>query len=59
LIGHQVTASTILKQTQLEIISKGYILIESEIETAVEPVSKTKLVASTDLNLALNTALSR
>lgn len=42
LIEHQVNAVPILKQTDLEIISTGYILIESGTETAVERISKTK-----------------
>lgn len=42
LIEHQVKAVSILKQTKLEIISTGYILVESGTETAVERVSKTK-----------------
>ena len=42
LIEHQVNAVPILKKTNLEIISTGYILIESGTETAVERVSKTK-----------------
>lgn len=58
LIGHQVTAAPILKQTQLEIISTGYILIESGNETAVERVSKTKPLKRHDLDLTVNTALA-
>ena len=42
LIEHQVNAVPILKKTNLEIISTGYILIESGTETAVERISKTK-----------------
>jgi phosphoglycerol geranylgeranyltransferase len=56
LIAHQVKAATILKQTQLEIISTGYILIESGTETAVERVSKTKPLNRNNLDLALATA---
>ncbi|MBF2708882.1 geranylgeranylglyceryl/heptaprenylglyceryl phosphate synthase [Flavobacterium soyangense] len=41
LIEHQVNAVPILQQTNLEVISTGYILIESGTETAVERVSKT------------------
>jgi phosphoglycerol geranylgeranyltransferase len=58
LIGHQVNAAPILKQTQLEILSTGYILIESGNETAVERVSKTKPLSRDDLDLAVNTALA-
>jgi putative glycerol-1-phosphate prenyltransferase len=56
LIEHQVKAAPILKQTQLEIISTGYILIESGNETAVERVSKTKPLDRNNLDLALATA---
>lgn len=41
LIEHQVNAVPILKKTNLEIISTGYILIESGTKTAVERVSQT------------------
>ena len=56
LIEHQVKAAPILKQTQLEIISTGYILIESGSETAVERVSKTTPLDRNNLELALATA---
>ena len=56
LIEHQVKAAPILKKTQLEIISTGYLLIESGTETAVERVSKTKPIERSDLALALATA---
>lgn len=42
LIEHQIEAVPILEKTNLEIISTGYVLIESGSETAVERVSKTK-----------------
>jgi len=42
LIEHQVNAVAILENTKLEVISTGYILIESGRETAVERVSQTK-----------------
>jgi putative glycerol-1-phosphate prenyltransferase len=42
LVEHQINAVPILEKTQLEIISTGYILIESGSETAVERVSQTK-----------------
>ncbi len=56
LIEHQVKAAPILKKTNLEIISTGYILIESGTETAVEKVSKTKPMDRNDPDLALATA---
>lgn len=58
LIGHQVKAAPILKQTQLEIIATAYILIESGAETAVERVSQTKPLDRNNLDLALATALA-
>jgi phosphoglycerol geranylgeranyltransferase len=56
LIEHQVKAVPMLKQTDLEIISTGYILIESGTETAVEIVSKTKPINRKDYDLAIATA---
>ncbi len=56
LIEHQVKAVPILKQTELEIISTGYILIESGTETAVERVSKTKPLDRNNHDLVLATA---
>ena len=56
LIEHQVKAAPILKQTNLEIISTGYILIESGTQTAVERVSKTKPLDRNNPDLALATA---
>jgi putative glycerol-1-phosphate prenyltransferase len=56
LIEHQVKAAPILKQTQLEIISTGYILVESGTETAVERVSKTMPLDRNNSDLALATA---
>lgn len=56
LIGHQVDAAPILKKTKLEIISTGYMLIESGGETAVERISKTKPLERLKLDLAVATA---
>jgi len=56
LIEHQVQAAPILKKTNLEIISTGYILIESGTETAVERVSKTNPLDRNNQDLALATA---
>lgn len=56
LIDHQVKAVPILKKTQLEIISTGYILIESGTETAVERISRTNPIERDNLDLALATA---
>jgi len=56
LIEHQVNAVPILEKTNLEIISTGYILIESGAETAVERVSKTKPLATQNVNYIAQTA---
>ena len=45
LIGHHIKAAPILKNTNLEIIPTGYILIESGSETAVAKVSQTKPIS--------------
>lgn len=56
LIEHQVNAVPILKETNLEIISTGYILIKSGKPTAVERVSQTKPLPKTNPNYILQTA---
>lgn len=56
LIEHQVNAAPILKKTTLEIISTGYILIESGSETAVSRVSKTKPLDRDNSDYVLQTA---
>ncbi len=56
LIEHQVKAAPILKKTKLEIISTGYILIETGSKTAVERVSKTQPLDPANLDLILATA---
>ena len=56
LIEHQVNAVPIIRKTKLEVISTGYILIESGSETAVERVSKTKPLDRNNLNYVLQTA---
>ncbi|RZK11294.1 MAG: geranylgeranylglyceryl phosphate synthase family protein, partial [Flavobacterium sp.] len=56
LIEHQVKAVPILKKSNLEIISTGYILIEGGNETAVSKVSQTKPIARGNFLEALYTA---
>jgi putative glycerol-1-phosphate prenyltransferase len=56
LIEHQVNAVPILKKTNLEIISTGYILIESGAETAVERVTKTTPLVRNNPEYILQTA---
>lgn len=56
LIEYQVQSAPILKKTKLEVISTGYILIESGNETAVARVSKTEPLNRENFDLALATA---
>jgi phosphoglycerol geranylgeranyltransferase len=56
LIEHQIDAVPILEKTTLEIISTGYILIESGAETAVERVSNTKPLATANIEYISQTA---
>lgn len=56
LIEHQVNAVPILKKTNLEVISTGYILIESGTQTAVERVSKTEPLDRLNINYVVETA---
>ncbi|MCG9791595.1 geranylgeranylglyceryl/heptaprenylglyceryl phosphate synthase [Flavobacterium algicola] len=58
LIEHQVKAAPLLKKTKLEIISTGYVLIESGSVTAVERVSQTKPLPRDDNDLTVATALA-
>lgn len=58
LIEHHVTAAPILEKTTLEIISTGYILIESGGETAVERVSQTKPLNRNNIEYVCHTALA-
>ena len=53
---HQINSVPILEKTTLEIISTGYILIESDSETAVERVSKTKPLAKNNIEYISQTA---
>lgn len=56
LIEYQIEAVPILEKTNLEIISTGYILIESGSETAVERVSKTKPLDRNNFDYVAQTA---
>lgn len=56
LIDHQVDAAPILKKTDLEIISTGYMLIESGSETAVARVSNTKPLDRNNCDYVMHTA---
>ncbi len=56
LIEHQIQAVPLLESTDLEVISTGYILIESGHETAVARVSKTQPLSHTDFDYVAQTA---
>ena len=56
LVEHQINAVPILEKTNLEIISTGYILIESGGKTAVERVSKTKPLSKNNIEYISQTA---
>ena len=56
LIEHQVIAAPILKKTQLEVISTGYMLIASGRATAVEIVSQTLPLPRENYDYAVATA---
>ncbi|MBO6880842.1 geranylgeranylglyceryl/heptaprenylglyceryl phosphate synthase [Winogradskyella sp.] len=56
LIGKHVESVSRLKQTGLEIIPCGYILIENGKETSVERVSQTKPLKRNDIQTITNTA---
>jgi phosphoglycerol geranylgeranyltransferase len=56
LIEHQIDAVPTLEKTKLEVISTGYLLIESGGETAVELVSKTKPLAKDNIDYISQTA---
>lgn len=56
LIEHQVNAVTSINEMDLEVISTGYILIESGTQTAVERVSKTKPLERNNIEYVVQTA---
>lgn len=56
LIGKQVEAVSKLRQSNLEVIPTGYILIENGKQTSVERVSKTQPLKRNDIELIINTA---
>ena len=58
LIEQQVKAAPILKNSNLEILPTGYILIDGEKDTATQRVSNTKPIAQENSELILNTALA-
>ena len=56
LIEHHINSIDLLKDSNLEIIPTGYILIDGGKETAVQRVSQTLPIASTAIELAYKTA---
>lgn len=56
LVEHQIDAVPVLEKTALEVISTGYLLIESGSETAVERVSKTKPLSINNIDYIAQTA---
>lgn len=58
LIGQHIKAVPFLKDSNLEIISTGYILIDGGVATAVQQVSNTLPLPQTDINTIVNTALA-
>jgi phosphoglycerol geranylgeranyltransferase len=56
LIEHQINAVPFLKKTNLEVISTGYILIESGSETAVQRVTKTQPIDRNNIEYVIQTA---
>ncbi|NNC49949.1 MAG: geranylgeranylglyceryl/heptaprenylglyceryl phosphate synthase [Flaviramulus sp.] len=55
LIGKQVESVSKIKNSSLEVISTGYLLIESGKETAVEKVTNTKPMLRNNIDLICNT----
>jgi len=58
LISNQVIAAPLLKQTNLEVISTGYLLIESGRETTASYISNTKPLPAHKPEIAMATALA-
>lgn len=58
LISNQVIAAPLLKQTNLEVISTGYMLIESGRETTASYISNTKPIPAHKPEIAMATAMA-
>jgi putative glycerol-1-phosphate prenyltransferase len=58
LIGNHVIAAPFLKKSELEIISTGYLLIESGVQTSVEYMSYTKPIPYSKTDIAVATAIA-
>ncbi|HFS67424.1 MAG TPA: geranylgeranylglyceryl/heptaprenylglyceryl phosphate synthase [Flavobacteriia bacterium] len=58
LIGNQVVAAPLLRETNLEVIATGYLLIESGRETTASYISNTKPIPAHKPEIAMATALA-
>ncbi len=58
LIGHHVISAPLIKKTGMEVISTGYMLIESGSVTSVEYMSQTKPIPSDKVDIAVATAVA-
>jgi phosphoglycerol geranylgeranyltransferase len=58
LISQQIKAAPILKNSTLEVLPTGYLLIDGETVTATQIVSNTKPIPQKNSELILNTALA-
>jgi len=58
LVGQQILAAPILKNTDLEIIPTAYLLIDGGKETAVQKVSNTNPMPQNNIDAIVNTALA-
>lgn len=58
LIEQQIKSVNFLKESTLEIIPTGYLLIEGGIETSVQKVSKTTPISQLNLEEILNTSIA-
>ncbi|MBI5219478.1 MAG: geranylgeranylglyceryl/heptaprenylglyceryl phosphate synthase [Bacteroidia bacterium] len=58
LIGNQVVAAPMLKKSNLEVLSTGYILIESGKTSSVEYMSNTKPIPYDKVDIAVATAIA-
>lgn len=58
LIEQQIKAAPILKNSDLEILPTGYILIDGGTETATQKASNTKPITQNNIELIVNTALA-
>jgi len=58
LIEQQVQSIPLLRNTDLEIIPTGYILVDGGVETAVERVSNTKPMCQNNVDFIVDTALA-